>query len=683
MTIRNGRRFVQYGYLGLVIGYFVYYGLYAGNFDYYFSGAWAHEEMQLAKVFAPGFYLFDRPIPIPKLAAVPLTLSFFVLLCYAIGNRLEGMYRRFLKRREFSPEIALHRSFSICTFLAFNIFFIYGGRPEILRLPEAVQWLFNAAVAIVSTLWLYRNWNRSWEQYQRESDVEKLRRQLKKLPLNFDRILEGKSIDDLSPEEIWILAKTLPGTTQQDRLQVYRGLLKEAIASGRTNTATSLEVFEQMRQHLGIADEEHYATIAELGIEDPNLLDPRGQHTREEQLRLESYCEALSYLLMECIEQGIPFDRAIELKSRQVRMLQQAYRITSDEHDRILTQLFDRDSDLRTHAEALLSQLQLYTYRHQALTHSVPNPDAAAFVLLRSTLVPVQQRLTAQLLSILEIIGEDAAAISLAKRVGLLAGHLLPQMLQDERANWRSRLNPELVEVLVLNWQEETPPRKTTRLGTPMRSEVALDVLEDLLQDPNAIVRALALSALHQLKPERGRQQAQHLVSQGILDELLRETAEKILQPRSTLTSLEQMLRLAKTGAFDGLKPQLLMAVVRVAHLRTYQSGEVLCHWGESAPEILILIRGQAEIQVVRDLDVRSIGTIVPGQLIGTDWRHTRSQEVAKAIAVLDGTEVLAITTTDFDTLLHEHPPLAQALLVQLTWERRELEGNGQLTIDN
>ena len=50
---KPGRRFVQYGYLGLVIGYFLYYWLYAGNLDYYFSGAWTHEENQLSTLWNP------------------------------------------------------------------------------------------------------------------------------------------------------------------------------------------------------------------------------------------------------------------------------------------------------------------------------------------------------------------------------------------------------------------------------------------------------------------------------------------------------------------------------------------------------------------------------------------------------------------------------------------------------
>jgi len=50
--------FIRYGYVGLVVGYFVYYYLYAGNWEYYFSGAWARQADQLDTLFSAGFYLF-------------------------------------------------------------------------------------------------------------------------------------------------------------------------------------------------------------------------------------------------------------------------------------------------------------------------------------------------------------------------------------------------------------------------------------------------------------------------------------------------------------------------------------------------------------------------------------------------------------------------------------------------
>jgi len=289
---KPGRKLVQYGYLGLVIGYFVYYGLYAGNFDYYLSGAWTHEANQLGNLFKPGFYLFNQAIPIPKLVAVPLTFAFFIGMSCLICTKLEKAYKASLRKKDpsISHEQVLHRVFSICTFLAFNIFFIYGGRPEILRLPVFWQFLFQAVVALVSSIWLYQTWGRSSEQYTKESLVDKLRRQLNKLSLDFSQFLDGRSVEQLKPDEVYVLAKTLPGATRQNRLQIYKGVLREAIQAGHVNSASSLDVLKQMRQELDINEEQHYQVLAELGSEKENFHlfypdTPQTSHNLRTQLR--------------------------------------------------------------------------------------------------------------------------------------------------------------------------------------------------------------------------------------------------------------------------------------------------------------------------------------------------------------------------------------------------------------
>lgn len=274
-----GRKLVQYGYLGLVIGYFIYYGLYAGNFDYYFSGDWAHEPNQLATLWQPGFYLFNQPIPIPKLVACPLTLGICVVMSCLICTKLEKAYRASLRRHNpsISREQVLHRVFSTCTFLAFNIFFIYGGRPEILRLPLSVQLMFNGFVAVVSSLWLYRTWNRSAEQYNRESLTHSFRRQLQKLPVDFSQVLEGRSLEQLKADELYVLAKVLPNFSQQYRFSLYKGVLQDGLEDGRFQSSQSLEPLQAIRHKLGLSDEDHYTVLTELGGEHSHLLYPPQQ----------------------------------------------------------------------------------------------------------------------------------------------------------------------------------------------------------------------------------------------------------------------------------------------------------------------------------------------------------------------------------------------------------------------
>lgn len=289
---------IYYGYVGLVIGYFTYYYLYAGNWNYYFSGVWAFENNQLATLLSPGFYLFGQTIAIPKLLAVPLTLGVFTIAGYWLGRKLEKYYKADLRQRQqfLSQEQVRHRMFTLCTFLVFNFFFIFGGRPLILLLPVPIQYLYTVALAVISTQWLVRTWQRSSSRYSHESLAHRLRKQLSNLKLDVSRFLEGRSLNDLSAEEIYVLAKVLPDFTKEKRLHAYKQVLQESIEQGYVSVS-SLEVLQYLRRELTISDDEHHKILGELGIENPDLLDPKKQRSHEDWLRLESYREILETTL--------------------------------------------------------------------------------------------------------------------------------------------------------------------------------------------------------------------------------------------------------------------------------------------------------------------------------------------------------------------------------------------------
>lgn len=283
------QRWLYYGYVGLVMGYFCYYYLYAGNWDYYFSGAWAHQENQLATLLSPGFYLFDRPIGIPKLLAVPLTLGLFTIGSYFLGRKLEKRYKAYLLKQQqhLSQEQIQHRIFTLCTFFIFNFFFVFGGRPFILLLPLPWQYLYDLAIAILSTLWLYRTWGRNENLYARESLASRLRRQLSKLQLDVSRFLEGRSLEDLNADEVYVLAEIVPGFIKEKRLQAYKEVLRHTLQQGYFTAADSLEKLQNMCQELDISNEEHQSVLGELATEEPKLLNPNQHNNLENWLRLE------------------------------------------------------------------------------------------------------------------------------------------------------------------------------------------------------------------------------------------------------------------------------------------------------------------------------------------------------------------------------------------------------------
>jgi hypothetical protein len=59
-------------------------------------------------------------------------------------------------------------------------------------------------------MWLYHSLGRSKDRYLRESLVSSLRWQLNKLPVNWSKLLEGRALQDLLPDEVYVLGKVLP-----------------------------------------------------------------------------------------------------------------------------------------------------------------------------------------------------------------------------------------------------------------------------------------------------------------------------------------------------------------------------------------------------------------------------------------------------------------------------------------
>lgn len=553
---RPGRKFVQYGYVGLLLGFFLYYFLYTGSFDYLFSGGWLHEANQSSRLFAPGFYFANQAIPIPKLLAVPLTLIIAIAISYFVLIGSEKVYQNHLKRhhQKVSSQQVSHLIFSLCTFFSFNLFFFFGSRSLLNPFPLPVHLLFNGLLVLVSTLWLSRTLDRSAELYSRESLAGSLRRQLSKLTIDFSRFLEGRSMDDLKAEEVYVLAKVLPGFNQEQGLQLYKGVLREALEQGNTDSAASLEALRQIRQELGIKDEDHFSVLTELGAAEPELLDPKKRRTRESQLRIESYRQALATMLLDLVDSGMSLQEATQRQKKQLQVLKLEYGMTSEEEEQVLRQVLEGEkSTILRKTEVLLEQLQELAARQQVLSHPTLDDQTAVFKLLRQTAVQhKQQIITKQMLGLLEVLGYIPEAIGLASTMRNLAADVLPEILQTPEGSltWKNRLQPEVLTVLegmpvdMNHWAPkidafnppslESTPLSISDPGTPVTlplhsQQSLIQVLEELFHELDPLIQTLALYGLNLLQPEQARQQAQQVLATKQGHWLMRETAQTLL----------------------------------------------------------------------------------------------------------------------------------------------------------
>lgn len=660
---------LRYGYVGLVVGYFGYYYLYAGNWNYYFSGAWLRQTDQLASLFDPGLYLFGQAINIPKLVAVPLVLGGCTALGYWGGRWIEKRTKSYSRRQDSTLSIETirrHRIFTLCTFGIFNFFFIFGGRPLVQLMPWSVQYLYDLGLVSLSTLWLYKTWRRSPDFYARENLASRFRKQLEKLQLNVSQFLDGRVLSDLNTHEVYVLAKVIPGFTREKRHQAYKGVVREALEEGYVNYSSSLEVLQQMRRELSITDDEHRIVLEELGIEDPELLNPNRQRSLENQIRLSGYRKSLERLMLLQSKQSDGLrstvgDRTdleqLSAQSAAIRSLRREYSITSQEEDWILSG-FSANAGSVKKAEFLLAQLPELIDSYRALNQPMLREYQPVLMLIRENIRHKKELIVRSVLETLVILQNDPVASTFAQSLQASSPAILVELLDQE--DWGDRIPPEIRQFL-------TQPGETPVFcSLEFSSQQILGYLEALLQDQNPLVQVAALYMMAQLDAERSRAIVQ--TQRYAASEIVRETAEQLLSiptPRPPLTAfptLEKLVYLFNSDFFHRMQSQTLITLAHQAEVRAYSSGDVITEAGDTCRELLLLIEGDAKIQYRLGDDVR-VERLQPGQTLDELEVLAHSTSENTIIAASEKTRILAISVDAFDDLLDHDPDFARRVL--------------------
>src|SRR5205823_7403251 len=98
----RAKAFAYLAYPGLVFGFYFYYFLQAGTWDYYFGGSWADEPGVLQHAFLPGtdggtagFYFLPW---VPRAVAACLTLALSALVSFGAFVQIERVVGAWLRR---------------------------------------------------------------------------------------------------------------------------------------------------------------------------------------------------------------------------------------------------------------------------------------------------------------------------------------------------------------------------------------------------------------------------------------------------------------------------------------------------------------------------------------------------------------------------------------------------------
>ena len=171
-----------------------------------------------------------------------------------------------------------------------------------------------------------------------------MRAQLIRLGFRSEDVLDGRPLDSLSADEVYVLAKSLPNFTAGQKREAYRAIVSEALESGQARVSDSLQLLGDVRQQLGLSTDDHNAILQSLGIEDASLLDTAKVRSVEDKLRFDNYRQ----FLQELVEAGLASGQmpALTLSSKQsadaIRRGRLYYYISEADHERILGKLHSK-----------------------------------------------------------------------------------------------------------------------------------------------------------------------------------------------------------------------------------------------------------------------------------------------------------------------------------------------------
>ncbi|WP_435169956.1 FHA domain-containing protein [Falsirhodobacter sp. 1013] len=529
------RRNTYYMFLGLIIGFYGYYYVYSGSWRYYFSGVWTHEANLRDRILGPGVYLSGEALAIPKLVAAPLTLALACATTLALGRGLEALYRRFRRgQRGYTEAIVMNHCLSVSAWASINTFYLFGGRPNLSLLPTAGVRVVDLLIIALTTLWLRQVLARTPDRYERESMSSRLLDQLRRMRIDISRVLGGRSIDDLKPDEVFVLSKVLPVVSHEERVSAYRNVLGQAVSEGGTASAGTLKMLDELRVQMDLTEEEHTRIVEELGVTQA-FEASRAPVTEEERRESwDTYRDMLGNLVASRVASGRSMDENLADPEFQqmTRILRDSLQIDERGHLSALAHLAEPDGALGRMLQAALDKLIAERgFQFALATADIRDPLGAALVeLLADRLGQRESDLCDSALRLLRIFGNSPIAEEHARALRAVTGKSILARLEARGPGdqpWHAAMEPEILSILKGAGAEGTRPASRQVLLAGLDAAANL---EQLAVDDDPLTAALALAALALVDRPAAQQVAENLLNATTppRDPLLRSVVDRL-----------------------------------------------------------------------------------------------------------------------------------------------------------
>lgn len=659
---------IYFGFFGLIWGFYTFFYLYSGDWLYYFSGIWTHED-QLGQLMGPGLYIDDTPIAIPKLLSVPLVLLTFVFLGIVVGRILAKTYIAIRKRKNpaLSMNVLTHQVLVITAYLSINSFYIFGGRPTLLSMPLPVSGLISLLFVALTTLWLMKALRRSEGIYKNEGLAPVFLKQLKTMRSELAAFLGGRKLESMSADEICLLAVAPGLQSEQQRLAGYRALLEEF---ARDSAPQLLSTIRDAQLRLRITTTEHQFITRELQLFLP-YGGEKGDYSDARTLSILAFRQALAALASEhqqALNAQFLSDSSIAPELERLKgvyaiteaewvMLQEQFTSAGDAQLRILSARIEELADI--------TSLKLLLRSQRGINQEW---DQAANLMNRELLEETKQLLRRIFAILLSSAGKDGLA-QFARKLSSLAGSELELVLEEnvpteKNRKWYEALAGDILDSLVIHAnahgsaEVEHLPTLHAMLG---KQESGIEQLAMRITHGNSCQAAIAyvllkeIDAPRALKLARDKCDSSDTAVYWLLAELLDE------RERYSLSSnMEKFLCLANTALLSQVPLARIAEIAQQSSAELLQNGQLIFAEGDHPDAAIFLASGELEV-------LKSSGQVLAkleaGALTGELGILTGRPRMASLKVHSSEAQIIKINAADLNSLIERDSMVAASIL--------------------
>ncbi len=625
-SLNQQRSFAFYSFSGLILGFYLYFYLESGSFEYYFSGKWADIHLSLS---SDGFFFVPF---VPVLIAAPLTLAFFASISFLFFWGIEQYLWKNKIFKDLDFITLKHRMQVVSSFVAFNTFYIFAGAPSYSQYPFFYSILYFFIVALSSML-LYK------EFYRKEMDLVQERFALKIIK-RWDKTKEIPK--DLKEIYYRYINET---KNKKDLLNTYRESIEELLEDGILDE-NSLVTLEKIREQIGISKKDHFNVIRTIKLKNEELFDESYEKSTEKRHQIESYKGMILQAL----------DSHTELEIDYIKSLQSQFQITDAEHKEIMHTIFNTEEKVHNDILQLLEKMDELVQIKNAIFIDDSRPVFFVVYMIQS-----QFRLvTRNLFSLLFVIYKDHAEV-LRNLLNIAKGNQVADdfTINEETLKFMAEEIREKVLTLQANFfaQNHKKSKYTNRLEIPQ-----------LIQHKSIEIASAALLCTYYKYP---RQLKKISLDRFLLSPhtFANELARKIQNHTEALILYERMMYLSSVSIFQNIRVYDLKLLAEATNVQHFSKEEYIIRQGGVGNTLFIIIKGKVAVEV----NNKRINTLGDRDYFG-DIALIGDTKRAASIKVLQDVQLLTISKQDFQHFLDENPKIYNKLMKNIITKLLELQ---------